>query len=166
MSAKKLSKSAIIAALYAVLTWGLPAISYGPLQFRVSEVLTLLAYFNPLFSPGLVVGTALANITSPLGVIDMLFGTGSSLLAFLCMRKIKNVWIASLMPALFSIFIGLEIYILSGQEVSFWLISAQIMFSQFVIVTLLGVPLFRRLLKNPTLHEWVDPVHPIENRTR
>ena len=82
------------------------------------------------------------------------------------MRKIKNVWIASLMPALFSIFIGLEIYILSGQEVSFWLISAQIMFSQFVIVTLLGVPLFRRLLKNPTLHEWVDPVHPIENRTR
>lgn len=157
MSAKTLTKSAIIAALYAALTWGLPAISYGPLQFRISEVLTLLAFFNPAFIPGLTVGTILANIVSPLGMIDVLFGAGSSFLAFLCMARLKNVWIASLMPALFAVFIGLEIYLISSEPINFFLVSGQIMFSQFVIVTLLGVPLFRMLLKNPVLHNWIRP---------
>ncbi len=157
MSAKNLSKAAVVAALYAVLTWALPAISYGPLQFRVSEVLTLLAYFNPAFIPGLTIGTALANLTSPLGIVDILVGAGSSLLAFLLMQKTKSLWTASLMPTLCSIFIGLEIYLLSGQTAAFFLTTAQIMLSQFVIVTILGVPLMKRLLKNPKLYEWVEP---------
>lgn len=157
MNPKNLTRSAVIAALYAVLTWTLPAISYGPLQFRLSEVLTLLAFFNPAFIPGLTAGTVLANLTSPLGMIDVLFGAGSSFLAFLCMTRIKNVWIASTMPALFAVFIGLEIYLVSAEPVNFFLVSAQIMFSQLVIVTLLGVPLFRGLLKNPVLHAWILP---------
>lgn len=160
MSPQKLTKSAVIAALYAVLTWALPAISYGPLQFRISEVLTLLAYFQPALIPGLTIGTVLANIVSPLGLIDVLFGAGSSFLAFLFMACIRNIWAASLIPALFSVFIGLEIYLISLEPVNFFLISGQIMFSQFVIVTLLGVPLFRTLLKNPVLHDWIRPVKP------
>ncbi len=157
MTSKYLTRSAAMAALYAVLTWALPALSYGPLQFRISEVLTLLAYFNPAFIPGLTLGTVLANLTSPLGIIDVVFGAGSSFLAFLCMKKIRNIWTASLMPALFAIFIGLEIYWLSAEPINFFLVSGQIMFSQFVIVTLLGVPLFRTLLKNPVIHRWIDP---------
>ena len=33
--------------MYAVLTMALPA--YGPLQFRLSEIMTLLAYYNPFY---------------------------------------------------------------------------------------------------------------------
>ena len=42
MSTRSLCLSAIIAALYAALTLLLPAISYGELQCRVSEALTVL----------------------------------------------------------------------------------------------------------------------------
>ena len=42
-----IASSAIIAALYVALTWVLAPISYGAIQFRISEVLLLLVFFNP-----------------------------------------------------------------------------------------------------------------------
>lgn len=140
-------KQAMVAALYAVLTWALPALAYGPIQFRLSEIMTLLAFFNPSYIIGLTIGCAIANIPSSLGPIDMVVGTLASFLALTAMSRIKNIWIASLMPALFSILIGLEILAISDTEVNFVLITLQIMFSEFVIVTLAGVPLFKVLLR-------------------
>jgi len=56
---------AIIAALYAVLTWGVAPIGYGPLQFRVSEVLKVLVLFDPWLVLGIGIGTFFANLLSP-----------------------------------------------------------------------------------------------------
>ena len=104
---KVLVRQAMIAAIYAVLTWMIPSLSYGPIQFRISEVMTLLAFFNPEYIVGLTVGCAISNLLSSLGMIDVVVGTLASFLALTAMSKIKNIWIASLMPAGFSILIGL-----------------------------------------------------------
>ena len=45
----KLVKAGIVAALYVILTYALPTLAYGPIQFRISEILTLLAYMDPFY---------------------------------------------------------------------------------------------------------------------
>lgn len=68
-------RTAVIAALYAAITMALAPISYGQIQFRVSEAMTLLAFIDPLYIPGLVLGCVLANLSSPLGAIDVVVGS-------------------------------------------------------------------------------------------
>lgn len=144
-----LLKSAAIAAMYAVLTWFIPAFSYGAIQFRVSEVMTLLAFYNPAYIPGLVAGCAIANIVSPFGIFDILFGSLASFLALKSMTYTKNIYIASLFPALFSFIIGLEILLLSSEPVNFLLVTGQIMLSELIIVSVIGIPFFKMLEQNP-----------------
>lgn len=78
---RSLCLSAIIAALYAALTLCLPVLSYGALQCRLSEALTLLPLVLPQAVPGLAVGCLVSNLLSPVGVWDVLFGTLATLLA-------------------------------------------------------------------------------------
>lgn len=81
--------SAIIAALYAALTLCLPVLSYGAVQCRLAEALTLLPMVLPQAVPGLAVGCLVSNLLSPVGVWDILFGTLATLLAGLCTRRLK-----------------------------------------------------------------------------
>jgi uncharacterized membrane protein len=72
-----LARAALYAALYAALTLapGLSGLAYGQVQFRVSESLLAFACFDPAAVPGLAVGTALANIASPMGIVDVAAGS-------------------------------------------------------------------------------------------
>ena len=81
-----LTRAAIIAALYAALTYAASVVglAYGPIQFRFSEALTVLACFTPAAVPGLTVGCFLGNLGSSLGPIDWVVGTAATLLAALC----------------------------------------------------------------------------------
>ncbi|MCF6460324.1 QueT transporter family protein [Clostridium sp. Cult3] len=148
MNTNRLVKAGIIAALYVVLTYALPSLAYGPLQFRFSEILTLLAYIDPFYVLPLTLGNALANIGSPFGIIDVVYGTFLSFLALYSMSKTKNIYIASLWPAVFNAFIGLEIYLLSETPVNFFIVAGQIALSEFIIVSLIGVPIFKIMEKN------------------
>ena len=74
-STKKVATTAVVAALYAALTLGLSFISYGPIQFRLSEVMTLLPLISKEYIVGLTLGCFLANILGPYGVPDIIFGT-------------------------------------------------------------------------------------------
>lgn len=76
-----LTRSAIIAALYAVLTLLLYPISYGAVQFRVSEALTLLPIFMPEAIPGLFIGCLLSNLLGSATPWDIVFGSLATLLA-------------------------------------------------------------------------------------
>ena len=76
----RLTTSAVIAALYAALTIALAPISYGPVQFRVSEVLTVLPFLMPSTVSGIVVGCVLANLYTG-SVLDIAFGSLATLLA-------------------------------------------------------------------------------------
>ena len=57
-----LVQSAMIAAIYVVLTIVFAPISFGQIQFRIAEALTILPAFTPAAIPGLFVGCLIGNI--------------------------------------------------------------------------------------------------------
>ena len=78
---KYLTHAAIIAAVYVVLTIIFAPISYGQVQVRISEALTVLPYFTPAAIPGLFIGCIIANIYGGAGIIDIIFGSLATLFA-------------------------------------------------------------------------------------
>ena len=77
----KLAFAAVVGALYAILTMVLAPISYGPLQFRISEALCVLSYFTPAAAWGLFIGCAIANTRTAAGLPDVIFGSLATLIA-------------------------------------------------------------------------------------
>lgn len=69
-----LAQSAMIAAIYVVLTVILAPFSYGEVQVRVSEALTILPVFTPAAIPGLFVGCLISNILGGCILPDIIFG--------------------------------------------------------------------------------------------
>ncbi|MDD4343796.1 MAG: QueT transporter family protein, partial [Eubacteriales bacterium] len=88
---KYLVRTAIAAALYAALTLVLAPIGFGPLQFRVSEVMVLLVLIDKRFIAGLTLGAVVANYFSPLGIIDMVVGGSATFISLYLMTKSKNL---------------------------------------------------------------------------
>lgn len=143
-----LVKSAGVAALYAVLTLLLPVASYGPIQFRFSEILVLLVFYNKRFIPGLILGCALANLFSPMMLFDVVFGTLSSYIAFKLMQRAKNLYIASIFPVLLVSVPAIGTWIYLASDEVFFLLLMQFMLSEFVMVSIIGVMIFKALEKN------------------
>lgn len=101
MSIRTLTLAAILAAVYAALTMVLYAPSYGPVQIRLSEALTVLPFLFPGAAvPGLFVGCVVANLLSPYGPIDVMFGSAATLLAAIWTSRCKNRWLAPLPPVI------------------------------------------------------------------
>ena len=71
---------AIVAAIYVVLTVTPPlnAISYGAYQFRISEMMNFMAFYNPKYIIGVTIGCMIANFFS-FGLLDVFVGGGSTL---------------------------------------------------------------------------------------
>ena len=145
---------ALIAAAYAGLTYlsNVFGLAYGPIQLRVSEVLTILPVFTPAAIPGLTVGCFIANIGS-FNVADMFFGTFATLAAawltyFLRNVKFKDIPLLSMFPPVIvnAVIIGFEIacfYLAEGY--SFWgfIISAfEVGLGQFIVCYFFGVPFY------------------------
>ena len=78
---RKIVFAAVVAALYAGLTFATMPIAYTPMQLRISEVLCILPFFFPFSVWGLFVGCIVANLISPYGIIDLVIGSIASLLA-------------------------------------------------------------------------------------
>lgn len=147
MSTKKMVKIAIVAALYAALTMGLAPISYGEIQFRISEILILLVIIDPIFGPGLILGCFIANLFSPLGIIDVLFGTIATAISIGFMIKTsKHLFLSTLWPVIINgLIIGIELYYVYG--VPFWIGASQVAFGEFVVVSILGYSIFKIITK-------------------
>lgn len=90
MTTKRILQGAIIAAIYAVLTILLAPISYGPMQVRVSEALTILPALTPAGIPGLFVGCLVSNILGPYGIVDVVVGSAASLLTAIASYRLKE----------------------------------------------------------------------------
>ena len=78
---KYLCDAAMIAAIYAVLNVVFMPISFGPVQCRVSEALTVLPAFLPSAVPGVAIGCLIANILGGAMLPDIIFGTLATLIA-------------------------------------------------------------------------------------
>ena len=91
---KKIATVGLVAASYAVITIVFGAISYGPVQFRISEMLMFLPLFGTEYILGLTMGCFIANIAGGLGLVDMVFGTLATLISCILVyytpKLIKN----------------------------------------------------------------------------
>lgn len=107
---RRLCTGGVIAALYAVLTLALPMLSYGPIQIRFSEALTVLPFFLPEAIPGLAVGCFVSNLIGSPYALDWIVGTAATLLAALWTSRLKHYWLAPMPPVLCNmVIVGAEI---------------------------------------------------------
>lgn len=151
---ERLVRTAIIAAIYAVITLCLAPISYGAVQFRVSEIMVLLAFFDPFYIGGLTLGCFIANLLGPNGLPDVIFGTIATFISVYAIsftaKYIKNnsiaLIIASLWPTIFNgLIIGWELNYL--YQLPIILSMLEVAAGEIVVVTIVGVPVIK-LLKN------------------
>lgn len=93
----RLTQGAVIAALYVVLTLIFAPISFGAVQVRIAEVLTILPMFTSAAVPGLFLGCVLANLLGGAVVLDVVFGSLATLIGAVggwLLRK--NRWLVPL----------------------------------------------------------------------
>ena len=151
-------KLAIIAGLYVVLTYALNFISFGEVQFRIDEILMLLCFFNGKYSISLILGCFIANLFSPYGLPDVIFGTLATSVACLLITSFKgqHLWLASTMVPIANIIVGLEIVFMNNLPWPGALLTIfSVFIGEFVVVCLVGVPIFKWLLKNDTFKELI-----------
>lgn len=146
---KNLIRQAVVAAIYAVLTYSLAFMSFHEIQFRLAEVLNLLAFFNPSYILGVTVGCFIANLGSPFGIVDAFVGTLATFLATFFISKMKNIWVASIMPAIANLLIAVEIVVLTGTLANLPIVGLQIAAGEIAVVMVVGVPLFKYLKRQP-----------------
>ena len=79
-SARFITMSAVIAALYVVLTVVFAPISFNVAQVRIAEMLTILPMFTPAAIPGLFIGCILGNLLGGAIVLDIVFGSIATLI--------------------------------------------------------------------------------------
>lgn len=142
---------AIVAAVYVAFTLALYPLSYGSPQFRLSEFLVLLTFFNKKHGIGVTIGVLIANFfnTEGFALIDCIFGTLSTAIAVILIAfTTKKLFVASLYPVLTSIIVVFEIWYAMDFAMSFWLIMLEVMGSMFIIESIIGYTVFKLLSKN------------------
>lgn len=160
---RKMTKIAMIGGIYAAITFATFFMSFGAIQYRVSEALTILPVFTATAIPGLTLGCALANLVgffigvNPLGLMDAIFGTAASLLAAIAtyyIGKSPKKWMvyafAPLPPVLLNaIIVGFELTMMFNPEMfPFYFINfASVFVGQAVVCYGLGIPLLIALKK-------------------
>lgn len=125
MSTKTFARVAMIAAIYTVLTLVLAPISFGPIQIRISEALTMLPL---IYSPsiiGVTLGCFLSNLigammgVNPTGMVDAVVGTLATFGAAYCTYKLKDIKAGKLpllsmsMPVIWNfVIVGIELAVI------------------------------------------------------
>ncbi|MGC8972298.1 MAG: QueT transporter family protein [bacterium] len=99
-SIRFLARAGLYAAIYAVLTIVLAPFSYGIMQVRVSEALTVLPIIDKAAIPGLFVGCLIANIVGGFGIIDIGLGSIFTLIAAYLTSRVKKDWQAPIPPVI------------------------------------------------------------------
>ena len=160
---------ALIAAVYAALTILLAPISYGPIQFRVSEALTVLPFLMPGSVWGIFVGCVLANLYTG-SILDIIFGSLATLLAGLLTAwfgkkgdTVKNRVLGCLMPVLFNAVIvgavltwGYRFQEFESPLVSYGFNALTVGIGEAAVLYLIGYTLIRQLPKIKIIREFID----------
>lgn len=120
MSTKRFAKIAMVAAVYAAVSLVFAPLSYGPIQVRFAEALTMLPLIWQPAIPALTLGCFITNLIGTAmavtGPIDIVVGTLATFLAAVCTWKLREKLTAGipllsiLMPVLFNaVLVGLEL---------------------------------------------------------
>lgn len=159
-SLKYVLQTVIVATAYILLTYRSYPLAFNDVQFRISEVLILLVFIRPKYIFGLAMGTFIANLASPFGIIDAIAGTTMSIISMLFMIKIRSIfgttWAsmfgAAFIPSLFhGIYVALSMILLNPEKnptVLFIHIASSVAVGEFVVVALIGVPVMTLIINN------------------
>lgn len=139
-----ITQAAIIAAAYAALTIALAPISYGNLQVRVAEALTVLPAVLPSAIPGLFIGCVIANTLGPgAGIWDIVFGSLATLLAaWLSYKLRKYTFLVPIPPIVINaLVIGLLLFYVVQVPLPLPILMLQVGVGQTIACYALGMPL-------------------------
>ena len=157
-STRAIVDAGLIAAIYVVLTLIFQPISFGAIQFRIAEALTLLPILTANAVPGLFVGCLLANLLGGGVWFDVALGSVATLLAALCTRKFREKpLLAAIFPTVFNgLIVGPVVYFAyvraPGAPVSVPTLlfnMATVAFGELVVCYILGLLMIQALKKLP-----------------
>lgn len=142
-------RSAVIAALYAALTLALYPISFGAVQFRVSEALTLLPIVMPEAIPGLFVGCLVSNLIGSATPWDIIFGSLATLIAaILTYATRRNKILAAFWPVICNtVIVGLVLALTLDLPV--FLAMGEVGLGELAVVYTVGMAMLAALKRVP-----------------
>lgn len=170
MRLRKFTIIAMIAAVYTVVSVALAPITYGNIQVRIAEALTLLPIIYPPAIWGVTLGCALTNLIGAmtginiLGFMDVFLGTFATFLAAVCTYRLRNIQfkglpiLAASMPVLFNaVIIGLELAIVfyapTAITTGFIISAFEVGFGELLSCFVIGIPLIRVLAKTKIFND-------------
>ncbi|MBR2131180.1 MAG: QueT transporter family protein [Oscillospiraceae bacterium] len=118
-STREMTAAALVGGLYVVLSYfsNIFGLTFGPVQCRFSEALTVLPFLYPASAWGLFIGCIVSNLLSPYGPLDLIFGSAATLMAGLLTARCRRRWLAALPPVLCNaVIVGA---VIAFQEVGF-----------------------------------------------
>lgn len=145
-----ITQGAAIAAIYVVLTLVFAPISYGAVQVRIAEALTILPMFTPAAIPGLFAGCLLANFIGGAVIWDIIFGSIATLIgAILGWKLRRNRWLVPI-PAIVSntVIVPLVLFYAYGVNIPIPLLAVYIAVGEIIGCYVLGQLLAEVLLRN------------------
>ena len=155
MKTNNVTKAAIIAAMYIILTYvtNIFGLANGAIQVRISEALTVLPYFTFAAVPGLFVGCLLSNIVTGCALIDVIFGSVATLIGALGTYALKKNKYAAPVPPIVSntVIIPIVIMVTSGTALNFWYVAFTIFIGEAISCGLLGTYLIKMLEKRKNI---------------
>lgn len=150
-------RQAMVAAIYVALVQIFHFSSFGPIQFRVAEVLMVLVLFDKKYIIGVTIGCFLANLLGSAIMLDVIFGTMATAIAGILMHFTKRfVVIALFWPVIVNaIIIGL-ILTYAYKYGPFPFHFGSVFVGQAAIIYLLGLPVYFALKNNKGFVELVE----------
>lgn len=157
---RDLTAAALVAALYAVMGYfgSVFGLTFGAVQIRFAEALTVLPFLFPATAPGLVVGCLITNLLSPYGPVDIIFGTLATAIAVWWTMKMSKWYLAAIPPIVVNMVILCPMWAwaeVGSFEGAFWLAcgfnAITFVIGEAVACYGLGTILLRALPKIPGL---------------
>lgn len=141
----KMVKVSVVAAIYIVSTIALGKLSYwGPIGFRISEMLNFLAFIDPFYIISLTIGCAVANFYS-FSIVDVFVGSFATLLATYAMWKTRSMAVSIVWPVLGSAFIAAELHVLYKVPFFYTFLTQAV---GELAVMILGYFVFKNIFRN------------------
>ena len=144
-----MTQAAMIAAIYVVLCLVFEPISYGAIQTRVAEALTVLPFFTPAAIPGLFIGCLLANFLGGAAALDVIFGSIATLIGAVGSYLLrKNRYLVSVPPILANmIIVPWVLRFAYGSEDMIWFSTITVGIGEILAIGILGQILLSVLIR-------------------
>lgn len=150
-----LSQGAIIAAMYVALTIIFAPISFGAVQVRIAEALTILPLFTPAAVPGLFIGCLIANGLGGGILLDVIFGSIATLIGAILGYLLRfNRWLVPI-PAIVSntVIVPMVLKYGYGIDMPIYLLMIYILIGEIIGCYLLGELLATGIMKRKSLRD-------------